>query len=165
MQERKTGSPQKPNNEPSDLAPHELRYSELLANWIGIYTAEYGEPMEEKNIAYKIGLSDLPNLKILHDAFGRCLKACDYWPKVSEIRQAYAIKAEEVSPSRSLPEADPEWTANDRQTWAELMQQTGEKLKVPRKVAPLSNEEFSKRKLLLKKQAEELTAKAKGVGK
>jgi hypothetical protein len=84
---------------------------------------------------------------------------------VAEIRKAYAIEAEELSPHRALPEANPEWTASDRQTWAELMQQTGEKLKVPRKVAPLSDEEIARRKLLLKKQAEELTAKAKSAAK
>lgn len=113
-------------------------FSELLADWFSIYAANFGrEPEESAAVAYRIGLSDLRKLELLHRAFTHCLRECRFWPTVAEIRAAYSVEVEAAASEERkkrprLPAApEEEMTIEEGKAFAEEIRKTIANLPTP----------------------------------
>ena len=97
---------------------------ELIADWVKLYAGNYGkEPTEETILAYRLGLSKLKP-KILHRAFERCLRKCEFWPNVAQLRTAYEVEADNVIPFARLPEHREEMTKAQSKEFVKQMRTT-----------------------------------------
>lgn len=135
-------------SERSELGMQLSEVSELIADWLVLYAANYGkEPTEETALVWRIGLLGL-HPKELHKAFEECLKESKFWPSVAEIRERYDKFREKHS--HYLPEPRPVWTDKERQKWYDELVKAYRTISdgkaPPRTVPPLSEEEWNERR-------------------
>lgn len=115
------------------LAEQPEEYLELLANWTDLYAGNFvKEPDESTILGYRIGLSDLRNLKVLDLAFLRCFRECTFWPTVAELHRAYHTEAQDMPLRTALPAADDSMTPEERAALHEKVMDTLRNLPEPK---------------------------------
>jgi hypothetical protein len=119
-------------------------------------TAEtLGEPLTDlKIVGYLEALSVL-RIEQIRMGFQRARRMLKWFPKPSEVRELSALEAQDLEPSKVLPEARPEWTAKDRKEWLDKMSKVAKTIEA----AALSEKEREERKEVLRTQAEKLRSK------
>lgn len=78
---------------------------------------------------YREALSDLRPDQ-LRRGFRRARRTLNFFPKPNEVREcAYAEWQDEQPARQYLPEAEPQWTDEDRRQWSQEMEETFAKIK------------------------------------
>jgi len=150
MPDQKLGRP--------ETQKYSTEFSTALKEEMALTAETLHVPLTELMVlGYLEALSGL-RVEQLRMGFRRARRTLKWFPKPSEVRELAALEAQDLEPSKLLPEARPEWTAQDRKEWIEEMKKVSKTIER----AALSEKELEDRKEVLRRQAEKLRSKAKG---
>src|ERR1700676_2101145 len=92
-------------------------FLEVLKQEMALTAETLNEPLTDlKNVGYLEALSGL-RVEQIRMGFRRARRTLKWFPKPREVRELSALEAQDLEPSKLLPEARQEWTAKERKEW------------------------------------------------